>query len=241
MNLRPWVAAPLAGAAIALMSPSAGAAEPAAARHASGSLWRDDGDGHDQGHRNPWRDCRSHRRVVLVDKSLRAILTNGRRGPEALVLNGTSKSSSPVAPWDSWSVATYLDVKYPTQTSGQYEFEIRDFFRVHPLFVVKALDNHKRVFPFPVTHCRDGQDDREDRDGPHGGAIPDGSGKSGSPVPRKETVPGGTDSAGPRENTAAGWSAGLPSALYIVLAAGGLLTVLGMLATAWLRRRRSAE
>ncbi|MFI2206547.1 hypothetical protein ACH47Z_38535 [Streptomyces sp. NPDC020192] len=192
---------------------------------------------------------------MLIDKSLRAILTNGRRGPEALVLQGTpgSSSSSPAAPWTSFSVATYLDVKYFAQTSGQYEFEIRDFFRVHPLFVVKAFGRHERVFPFPAAHCINHEDDgdREDRADPHGGTT-DGHGSSGSPLPQKgnhqqngqgerETLaPGGTIPYGPHDNTAAGWSAGLLSAKHIVIAVGGLLMVLGTLATAWLRRRRSA-
>lgn len=229
MNLRPWVAAPLAGVAIALVSPSAGGAAQASVRHVADSLRLDEGDG-GRGHRNPWRNCHSHRRVVLIDKGLRAILTNGRRGPEALVLQGSGSSSSPDAPWTTFTVSTFLDVNYPTQTSGQYEFAIREFFRVHPLFVVKAFDNHKRAFPFPAAHCRDGQDDddREDGAGLHGGATADGNGSSSSPSPQKG-----------RESAAAGWSVSLLSAKYIAIAVGGLLMVLGTLAMERLRRRRS--
>ena len=244
MNLRPWVAAPLAGVAIALVSPSVGAAAQASARHASGFHWLREGDG-DHGRNNPWRRCYSRRRVVLIDKNLRAILTNGRRGPEALVLQGApaSSSSSPTAPWDTFTVSTYLDVNYPTQTSGQYEFAIRDFFRVHPLFVVKAFDRHKRAFPFPAAHCVNDEDDKYDegrgeRARPHGGATADG-GSSGHPAPRK----GGhhqKGQGGPRATAAAGWSAGLLSATHIVIAVGGLLMILGMLGLAWLRRHRSA-
>ncbi|GHE10313.1 hypothetical protein [Streptomyces alanosinicus] len=230
MNLRAWVAAPLAGAAIALVSPSVGMAAQASARHASGSLWLQEGGGH-HGHHNPWRNCHSHRRVVLIDKDLRAILTNDRHGPEALVVQGDpgAPATSPAAPWDSFTVSTYLNVNYPTQTSGQYEFAIRDFFKVHPRFEVKTFDRHKRFFPFPATHCVDRQDDddREDGAGPHSGTT----GKSGSPSP--QTVPGA--------NSAASWSDDFLSVEHILIAAGGLLMVLGALATVWLRRRRSAE
>ncbi|KOV61274.1 hypothetical protein ADK64_28490 [Streptomyces sp. MMG1121] len=122
-------------------------------------------------------------------------------------------------------------MNYPTQTTSQYELAIRGFFRVHPLFEVKAFDNHKREFPFPAAHCKDGQDDDDREDGarPHGGRAGDGSGST-SPSPQKG-----------RESTAASWRADLLSTKYIVIAAGGLLIVLGMLAMAWLRRRRSAE
>ncbi|AOR30772.1 hypothetical protein BFF78_06665 [Streptomyces fodineus] len=242
MNFRSWVAAPLAGAAIALVSPSAGLAAQASARNAAGSLWLHEGDG-DHGHHNPWRHCHSQRRVVLIDKGLRAILINGRHGPEALVLQGSSSSSSsPAAPWDTFSVSTYLDVTYPTQTSNQYEFAIRDFFKVHPLFEVKAFDRHKRRFPFPAAHCADDEDngDREDGARPHGGA--DGSGPSGSPSPQHQNGKGETLApGGPRDSAAAGWSTDLLSAKTIVIAVGGLLMILGTLAAAWLRRRRSAE
>lgn len=256
MNLRRWVAAPLAGAAIALVSASAGVAAQASAGHASGSLWLHRGDGN-RGHHNPWRDCYSQRRVVLIDNNLRAILTDGRRGPEAVVLQGPSGSSSlsPTAPWDDFTVLTYMDVNYPTQTDYQYEFEIRDFFRVHPLFVVKAFDRHERAFPFPAAHCINDEDggDRGDRAAPHGGTTADGSGSSGSLLPQKgdprqngqgehETLaPAGTIPPVPRDSTAASWSAGLLSGKHIVIAAGGLLMVLGMPAMAWLRRRRSAS
>lgn len=255
MNLRPWVAAPLAGAAIALVSPSAAAAAQASAPHASGSLWLHEGHRH-HGHHNPWRDCYSHRRVVLIDKNLRAILTDGQRGPEALVLQGQpgTSSSSPAAPWGNFTVSTYLDVNYPTQTSSQYEFAIRDFFRVHPLFVVKAFDRHERAFPFPAAHCINDQDDgdRRDRTRPHGGPTADRSGSSGSPLPQKgdhhqngqgeqgNSAPGGTIPAVPRDTAAAGCSTGLLSAKHIVIAASGLLMILGTLAMAWLRRRSSA-
>ncbi|MEV6117754.1 hypothetical protein AB0L59_36125 [Streptomyces sp. NPDC052109] len=238
MNLRLWVAAPLAGAAIALVFPSPGVAAQASARHVSGFPLRLDGDG-DQGHRNPWRNCYSQRRVVLIDKTLRVILTNGRRGPEALFLQGDSGPSSPAAPWDSFSVESYMDVNHPTHDTAQYEFEVRDFFRVHPLFVVKAFDRHERVFPFPAAHCRNDQDDGG-RAGPHGGTSADGSGSSGSPSPGT-LAPGSALSPVPRDTAAAGWSAGLLSAKHIVIAVGGLVMILGMLAVAWLRRRRSAE
>ncbi|MFF4214477.1 hypothetical protein ACFYZE_35100 [Streptomyces sp. NPDC001796] len=153
---------------------------------------------------------------MFIEKEVRAILTNGRRGPEALVLEGTpaSSSSSPTAPWSSFSVATYLDVNYPTQTHKHYEFAIKGFFRVHPLFVVKAFDRHERAFFFPAAHCdeddEDGDrrdrgdyrdrrghrgvggngDEGDNRDGrdhsrPHGGATADGSDSSGYPPPRK--------------------------------------------------------
>lgn len=259
MNLRPWVAAPLAGAAIALVSASAGVAAQAPARPASGSLSLREEDGH-HGRHNPWRHCYSRRSVVLIDKNLRAILTNGRRGPEALVLQGSpgSSSSSPVAPWDNFTVSTYLDVNYPTQTANQYEFAIRDFFRVHPLFVVKAFDRHKRVFPFPAAHCDEddedggGRRDRGDRARPHGGTGADGDGSSGNQLPRKgdhhqngrgaqaPPAPGGAVPPVPRNTAAAGCSADLLSAQNILIAVGGLLMILGMPAVAWLRRRRSA-
>ncbi|MEU4932259.1 hypothetical protein AB0G54_38135 [Streptomyces yokosukanensis] len=168
---------------------------------------------------------------MLIDKDLRAILINDRHGPEALVVAGNpgAPASSPAAPWDSFTVATYLDVGEPTNTSGLYAFEIRDFFRVHPRFLVKAFDRHERSFPFPATHCvdREDDDDREDSAGPHGGTT----GLSGSPSPR--AVAG--------DSSAASWSDSLLSTKYILIAAGGLLMTLGGLAMAWLRRRRSAE
>jgi hypothetical protein len=237
MNLRPWVAAPLAGAALALVSVSAAAA--AAAQAPVGY----EGDGHHR-HHNPYRDCHSRRGVVLVDPGLRAILTNGPRGPEALVISGkSSSSSSPTAPWDSFTVATYLSAAYPTQTSGQYEFAIREFFRVHPLFEVRTFGVHKRIFPFPATHCRNGRDDGDGGDGgpgarPKDGAVVDGNGSSGSPSPRKG-APGRT--APLHDSAAAGWSGSLLGVTGIVIAAAGLLVALGMLAAARLRRRRSAE
>ncbi|MGR6971754.1 hypothetical protein ACU639_19580 [Streptomyces cynarae] len=257
MKFRPWVAAPLAGVAIALVAPPAGVAALTSAGHASGPLRLHRGD-YGDGHRNPWRHCYSRRRVVLIDKGLRAILRNGRRGPEALVLQGSSASSSwsPAAPWDTFSVSTYLDVNYPTQTTAQYEFEIKGFFRVHPVFVVKAFDRHERAFPFPAAHCVDGEDDgdrghgghrghrgeggdrgdsgdRGDRGRPHGGGA-EGSGSSGSPVPQKG------DHRVPRDTAAAACGVGLLSAKHIVIAVVGLLVILGVPATAWLRRRRSA-
>ncbi|MBX7547692.1 hypothetical protein K1Y78_06560 [Streptomyces sp. tea 10] len=235
MNHRPWVAAPLASAAIALASPPAHATATATttatatARHTPASVRLHEGD-RDHDHHNPWRDCRSHRRVVLIEPTIRAFLTNGHRGPEALVLQGTPKSTpwSPEQPWSTFTVSTFLSVNYPTQTSGQYEFAIRDFFRIHPLFVVKTYDNHKRAFPFPEAHCNDHNhdDDSEDRAGPHGGTSP-----STSPSPRKDAP----------ADTAAGWSTGLLSTQHILIAAGGLLMLLGMLATAWHRRHRSDD
>ncbi|MDF3297494.1 hypothetical protein [Streptomyces tropicalis] len=174
---------------------------------------------------------------MLIDKNLRAILTNSRRGPEALVLqvDPDSAPKSPTAPWTGFSVSTYMDVTYPTQTTGQYEFAIREFFRVHPLLEVKAFDRHKRFFPFPATHCTDREDDGDREDGarPHGGATANGN---GSPSPRK-----GQETPVPGDSGAAGWSAGRLSAKRIVIAAGGVLLALGVLAAAWFRRRRSAE
>ncbi|MFI9273518.1 hypothetical protein ACIGXM_22790 [Kitasatospora sp. NPDC052896] len=203
---------------------------------------------------------------MLIDKDFRAILRNGRRGPEALVLLRVSpSSSSPDAPWTNFSISTYLNVNYPTQTENQYELEIRDFFRVHPLFVVKAFDRHERAFPFPVTHCvddedergRDGKDrddrDRDDPDFPHDGAAADGDGSSSSPSPQaggspqngqqKPGAPGSGSTVRPLPpgTAAAGWDSGLLSAKHIGIAASGLLVALGTLATAWLLRRRSGS
>lgn len=264
MKFRPWVAAPLTGVAIALVAPPAGVAAQTSARHASGPLRLHRGDYGGHGHRNPWRHCYSRRRVVLIDKGLRAILRNGRRGPEALVLQGSSASSSwsPAAPWDTFSVSTYLDVNYPTQTTAQYEFAIKGFFRVHPVFVVKAFDRHERAFPFPAAHCIDGEDGeddggrghRGDRGRPHGGRGAEGRGSSGSPLPQKgdhrqsggggqgTLAPGGAvpPVPVPRDTATAACGVDLLSAKHILIAAVGLLIVLGMLATAWLRRRRSA-
>ncbi|MEU6774905.1 hypothetical protein [Streptomyces sp. NPDC046759] len=237
MNLRAWVAAPLAGAVFALVSPSPCVAAQASAPHAYTSL-RLQEDDDDDGPHGPWRPCHSPRGVVLIDKTLRAILTNGRRGPEATVLQGdTGSASSPVAPWTTFSVSTYLNVNYPTQTTSQYEFRIRAFYRVHPLFEVKAFDNHRRLFPFPAAHCDSGKDDAERGNGapPHGGATPNGRGSSGSPLPGA-----GALSPVPRDSTAAGWSTGLLSAKNIAIGVGTLLVLLGTLATAWLRRRRSS-
>ncbi|AKJ12681.1 hypothetical protein ABB07_22420 [Streptomyces incarnatus] len=232
MNLRPWVAAPLAGAALALVSPAAGAAAQAPVRY--------EGDGHHR-HHNPYRDCHSRRGVVLVAPDLRAILTNGPRGPEALVISGkSSSSSSPAATWDTFTVSTYLSVDYPNQTSGQYEFSIRQFFRVHPIFEVRTFGVHKRVFPFPATHCRNSRDDGDGGPGarPRDGAVVDGNGPSNSPAPRKG-APGRTASA--QDGAAVGWSRSLLGVTGIVSAAAGLLVVLGFLAAARLRRRRSSE
>jgi hypothetical protein len=164
---------------------------------------------------------------------------------------------SPTAPWDNFTVSTYLDVNYPTQSTNQYEFAIHDFFRVHPLFVVKAFDRHERAFPFPAAHCDEhyGHDgdrgDRGDRARPHGGTTADGSGSSGSPLPQKGDhhkngqgeqrthAPGGAVPPALRNTAAVSCSAGLLSAKHIVIAAGGLLMILGMMAAAWLRRHRA--
>ncbi|OIK06334.1 hypothetical protein [Streptomyces monashensis] len=228
MKHRPWVTAPLAGAAIILASPPGGAAAHATVRHTPVSLRVREGD-RDDDHRNPWRDCHSHRRVVLISPTLRAFLTNGRRGPEALVLKGTPKSTtwSPEQPWDKFTVAKYLNADYPATTTAQYAFTIKEFFRVHPLFVVNSYDNHKRAFPFPEAHCDDhNRDDGEDRDPPHGDRPSTGPCK---------------DSPARHAGTAAGWSSGLLSTQHILIAAGGLIMLLGMLATAWHRRRRSND
>jgi hypothetical protein len=231
MKFRPWVAAPLAGAAIALVSPAVGVAAQAAVPY--------EGDGPHR-HHNPYRDCHSRRGVVLIDKGLRAILTNGPRGPEALVIAGSSTtSSSPAAPWDTFTVSTYMNAEYPTQTSGQYAFAIREFFRLHPLLEVRAFGVHKRFFPFPATHCRNDRDDGDRGGGapPKDGAVVDGNGSPSSPAPQKG--PGRTVS--PRDTEAAGWSGSLLSVKGILIAAGGLLVVAGLLAAAWFHRRRSAE
>ncbi|MFD4530599.1 hypothetical protein ACFWNL_35775 [Kitasatospora sp. NPDC058397] len=261
MNRRPRVAASLAGAVIALASPSADVAAQASARHAFGSLWIQDGDGVGEGghhDHNPPRDCHSARRVILIDQSFRIILKNGRHGPEALVLQGStsSPSSSPAAPWDNFAPSTYLDVNYPTQTSNQYEWQIRDFFREHPLFVVKAFDRHERVFSFPATHCIDKHDGGERGDGDrgdgallYGGGAADGSDPSGSPSPQATDRPqdgqsasetpssGATIPPPPRSAAAEGRHSRLLSADHVGIAVGGLLVVLGVLATAWIRRR----
>lgn len=269
MNLRPWVAASLAGAAIALASAPTGVAAQTPTRHASGFPWLQEREGDEEGeregegegrhhHHNPWRHCFSPRRVVLIDRNFRAILTNSRRGPEALVLQGSPSSSSapPEAPWNNFTVSTYMDVNYPTQTSNQYEFKIHGFFREHPVFVVKAFDRHERVFPFPAAHCVDGWDDdhhdgdRGDHARPHDGEAADGGGPSGAPSPQEgdhhqngQPAPealasGGTNLPLPPDDPAAGRSAGRLSAKRIGIAAGSSLLVLGVLATAWLRRRR---
>ncbi|MEU8973022.1 hypothetical protein AB0D11_27835 [Streptomyces monashensis] len=228
MNHHPWVAAPLAGAAIALASPPAHATTLTPPHHTSTTLRLHEGD-RDHNHHNPWRDCRSHRRVILIEPTLRAFLTNGRRGPEALVLQGTPKSTpwSPEQPWTTFTVSTFLSVNYPTQTSGQYEFAIHDFYRIHPIFVVKTYDNHRRAFPFPETHCNDHNnhdDDNEDHALPHNGGKP-----TTTPSPRKDAP----------ADTAAEWNTDLLSTPHILIATGGLLMLLGMLATAWHRRRRT--
>lgn len=164
MNLRPWVAASLAVAALALPPPPAAFAAEASARHVSGSPWLQEGGGggggHDHHHHSPWRHCHSRRRVVLIDKNFRVILKNGRRGPEAIVLqmDPPSTSSSPGAPWKNFHVEKFLDVKFPVQTTRQYVWEIRDFFRVHPRFVVKSFDRHKRNFSFPAAICEGDED-----------------------------------------------------------------------------------
>nr|WTB34965.1 hypothetical protein OG781_40770 [Streptomyces sp. NBC_00830] len=192
---------------------------------------------------------------MLIDNQFRAILDNGRHGPDAIVLAGDppAPASSPAAPWKSFHVEKHLDVNSPTQNTDQYSFEIREFFRVHPLFVVRAFGHHKRVFPFPDTHCDNvAYDDyRGERDVPYGSAPAEGKGAPGSPAPheglhdksgRRESdtpVAGGAVSALPRDGAAVG-GAGPLSAKHIVIAVGGLLMVLGVSALAWLRRRRSA-
>ncbi|WBP85586.1 hypothetical protein [Kitasatospora cathayae] len=205
---------------------------------------------------------------MLIDRTLRAILTNSRRGPEALVLQGSpsSSSSSPEAPWDNFSVSTYMDVNYPTQTSNQYEFQIRGFFREHPVFVVKAFDRHERVFPFAAARCVDDYDDdhrhddgdRDDHARPHDGAAAEGRDPSGAPSPQEsgspspqegdhghngQTTPetpasGGTSLPPPPDGTVVGGSVGRLGAKRVGIATGGLLTVLGAVAAAWLHRRR---
>ncbi|MFJ9445183.1 hypothetical protein ACIRRH_25445 [Kitasatospora sp. NPDC101235] len=201
---------------------------------------------------------------MLIDKNLRAILINGRHGPEALVLQGdqSSPTAPPEAVWNSFTVSTYLDVNYPTQTTDRYQLKIRGFFRKHPVFVVKAFDRHERVFPFPATHCIDDYDhpdgDRGDHARPHDGEAAEGDGSSGTPSPQASGAPspeggdqhgngrpapetpasGGTGLPLPPDGAAAGSSAGRPSAKRVGIAAGGLLMLLGVPATAWLHRRR---
>ncbi|MFG3206536.1 hypothetical protein [Streptomyces sp. NPDC048192] len=169
---------------------------------------------------------------MLIDKNLRMVLINAQRGPEAILLQGPANVSSPEAPWSSFTVVGYLSVMYPTKTSDRYQFEIRDFFRVHPLLVVKAFAQHKRVFPFPATHCIDEDDRGGGKDGarPHGGASADGGDSSGSPA-------GSANPSDPSDARAADWSASLLSGKHIMFAAGGLLLILGTLALARLRRR----
>ncbi|MEV8322232.1 hypothetical protein [Kitasatospora sp. NPDC056731] len=147
-------------------------------------------------------------------------------------------------------------MNYPTQTSNQYEWQIRDFFREHPLFVVKAFDRHERVFSFPATHCIDkrdggerGEGDRGDGALLYGGGPADGSDPSGSPSPQATDSPqdgqsasetpssGATIPPPPRSAAAEGRHSRLLSAKHVGIAIGGLLVVLGVLATARLRRR----
>ncbi|MEV7185764.1 hypothetical protein [Kitasatospora sp. NPDC093102] len=204
---------------------------------------------------------------MLIDENLRAILINGRHGPEALVLqrDPPDQSAPPEAPWPGFTVATYLDVNYPTNTSGLYQFQIRDFFREHPVFVVKAFGRHERDFRFAAAHCIDDYDDdhhdggdRGDHARPHDGEAAEGGGSSGTPPPQESGAPspqegdhhpsglpapetpasGGTDLPLPSDGAAAGRSAGRPSAKRVGIAAGGLLMVLGVPGTAWLHRRR---
>ncbi|MFE7524492.1 hypothetical protein ACFU7Y_02040 [Kitasatospora sp. NPDC057542] len=200
---------------------------------------------------------------MLIDENLRAILTNGRRGPEALVLqrDPPDQSAPPEAPWPGLTVSTYLDVNYPTNTSGLYQFQIRGFFREHPVFVVKAFGRHERAFRFAAAHCIDDYDndgDRGDHARPHDGEAADEGGSSGTPSPQESGAPspqegehhqngqpapealasGGTDLPLPPDGAAVGRSTGRLSTKRIGIAAGGLLMVLGVPATAWLRRRR---
>lgn len=267
MILRPWVAASLAGAAVALATPAAGVTAQAPARPASGPAWLRTGDwDHDRG--GSLRDCYSARRVVLIDGTFRAILKNGRHGPEAIVLQGDSSTATapPAAPWSAFTVSTYLDVSYPTQTENQYELEIRDFFKVQPLFVVKAFARHEQVFPFPVAHCdddRDGNDQEhwgKDDGGPGGfgelaaplgGPTAEGSGASGSPSPQAGDqqqsgqpgpgTSGGTTSSLSTGTTADSKNAGLRSTTRVGIVAAGMLALAGTLGAAWYRRRRSTR
>ncbi|MBV2154965.1 hypothetical protein [Kitasatospora sp. SUK 42] len=180
------------------------------------------------------------------------IMKNGPKGPEAIVIENASSEKSPSEPWDDFFVTSYLDVNFPVQTSNQYQWKIRDFFREHPVFEVKAFDDHKREFPFPVTHCNDGpdNDDRGGRAHPSGGESAGASDPSASPSSQGEdgdkngqsasAAPsaGGTVHPLPRDAAAAGRHDGVLSAKHIGITAGGLLVVLGLLATAWTRRRR---
>jgi hypothetical protein len=173
------------------------------------------------------------------------MLVNDRRGPEVVILAGPADASSPTAPWSTFTVAGYMNVTYPTKTTDRYQLEIRDFFRVHPVLVVKAFAQHERVFPFPATHCIEGADGGGPKDG--AGPAADGGSSSGSPTPqqsqRQTHAPSNNEGNAPGagDTTATSWTSSLPDGKYITFTIGGLLTILGTLAMAWLRRRRSAK
>ncbi|MBO1420357.1 hypothetical protein [Streptomyces sp. FH025] len=260
MSRRPLIAASLAGAVIALAPPPTAEAAQTSAGHASGSTWFQDWDGHGEGRgeghgddRDRWRDCHSAQRVILIDAKYRVILKNGPKGPEALVIENASSEKSPSEPWDDFFVTSYLDVNYPSQTSNQYQWKIRDFFWEHPLFEVKAFDDHRREFPFPATHCIDDRDGGRDGGGrgghghPSDGETTDASDPSGSPSPQgkehdqdAQPTPSSTGSHHPLPLGAAGEGRRdrTLSAKHIGFVGGGLLLVLGTLATTWARRRR---
>jgi hypothetical protein len=194
---------------------------------------------------------------VLIDNEYRVLLDNARHGPDAIVLAGdpAAPETAPAAPWKSFHVTTYLDVNFPTQSVDLYQFQIRGFFRVHPLLEVTSFGRHKRVFPFPVTHCENIRDDDHGNEigRLHGGALAGGKGAPGTPAPHKgdkdknggrgsdALVAGGAVHAVPRAGAAADEGTGLLNAGNVAVAAGALLTALGVPAAFWLRRRRSAE
>jgi hypothetical protein len=182
--------------------------------------------------------------VVLIDNAFRVIMDNARHGPSAIVIAGDPPAplTAPAAPFQSFHVTTYLDVKFPQQSVNQYQFRIKGFFRIHPLLVVTAFGRHTRFFPFPVTHCENIRDDDYGDNGGYlahaGGAQAAGKGAPGTPAPGK----GGQGKDGHRDSASSNASGGSPllSAAHVGIATGGLLAVLGALTLFWIRRRRSA-
>ncbi len=145
MSARTWVAAPLAGAVIALAAPPAAhAGTPAVpTRHASAAA-----SVHGTAKAPPSRRngrpggglirCPVIRVRLSSDRA--ALLSNCRRGPRAIIVTTADNK-----------IDTFLDVNYPEETSDGLEMRIIGFFRRRPVLLVKYLDSPPRWIYFPPS------------------------------------------------------------------------------------------
>ncbi|GAA1877803.1 hypothetical protein [Streptantibioticus ferralitis] len=148
MSPRMWAAAPLAGAVIALAAPTAAdaATVTVAARPAVGAT------GDSLRHDTAATPFRAHDRRqplgggffphcpfrnLVIGEDLRAILTNCRRGPRAVIKSIKTNE-----------ILTYLDVNFPVNSTRSFQLRIVGFYRRHPALLVQNFGRRPRWFYF---------------------------------------------------------------------------------------------